>query len=284
MKTVPTVRLVEPADTHAVPGLPDELQLALTDIAGAAREGLLAMSVAAGLAVMQAMFEAEITAAAGPKGKHNPDRAAVRHGRSPGSVTLGGRRVPVSPPAGAHRRWARGAAGQLRVLRRRRPAQPGGAGADAGRGGDPPARPRRRAGRRAGQPDCEVDEPVRDLAPVRPPDRDRAGRADGPRPERAGHQGADARRRAHGRTVRGGCAGHHRRGHQDPGRAVGRLHGEQDRGQGAARRPGRARPIGRGRAAGRPRRRQGAVRGGAGGLRRQGRRAALHFAQAAQRR
>ena len=36
------------------------------------------MSVAAGLAVMQAMFEAEITAIAGPKGKHDPDRVAVR--------------------------------------------------------------------------------------------------------------------------------------------------------------------------------------------------------------
>jgi transposase-like protein len=70
----------------------------MTDIAGAAREGLLAMSVAAGLAVMQAMFDAEIAAACGPKGKHNPRRAAVRHGTGGGSVTLGGRRVPVSRP------------------------------------------------------------------------------------------------------------------------------------------------------------------------------------------
>ncbi len=98
MKTVPTVRLAEPADTDAMSGLPGEVRLALTGIAGAAREGLLAMSVAAGLAVMQAMFDAEITAAAGPKGRHIPDRTAVRHGSSPGSVTLGGRRVPVSRP------------------------------------------------------------------------------------------------------------------------------------------------------------------------------------------
>jgi hypothetical protein len=52
----------------------------LADVAGAAREGLLAMSVATGLAVMQAMFEAEITAITGPRGKHDPDRVAVRHG------------------------------------------------------------------------------------------------------------------------------------------------------------------------------------------------------------
>jgi putative transposase len=56
------------------------------------------MSVAAGLGVMQAMFEAEITAIAGPKGKHDPDRAAVRHGTGRGAVTLGGRRMPVSRP------------------------------------------------------------------------------------------------------------------------------------------------------------------------------------------
>jgi putative transposase len=34
----------------------------------------------------------------GPKGKHNPARVAVRHGHEDGSVTLGGRRVPVSRP------------------------------------------------------------------------------------------------------------------------------------------------------------------------------------------
>jgi len=34
----------------------------------------------------------------GPKGKHGPARAAVRHGTERGSVTLGGRRVPVERP------------------------------------------------------------------------------------------------------------------------------------------------------------------------------------------
>jgi putative transposase len=81
-----------------LPDLPEEIALALTDIAGAAREGLLAMSVAAGLAVMQAMFEAEIAEVAGPKGKHDLERAAVRHGSGRGSVTLGGRRVAVDRP------------------------------------------------------------------------------------------------------------------------------------------------------------------------------------------
>ncbi len=33
-----------------------------------------------------------------PKGKHDPERVAVRHGQECGSVTLGGRRVPVQRP------------------------------------------------------------------------------------------------------------------------------------------------------------------------------------------
>ncbi|MCW2760068.1 MAG: family transposase [Marmoricola sp.] len=81
-----------------MPELPEQAMLALADIAGAAREGLLAMSVAAGMAVIQAMLEAEVAEVAGPKGRHDPDRVAVRHGVGRGSVTLGGRRVPVSRP------------------------------------------------------------------------------------------------------------------------------------------------------------------------------------------
>src|SRR5271166_4470111 len=95
MKTVPTVRLADTADAAALPDLPEEIALAMADIAGAAREGLLAMSVAA---VIAAMFEAEIDGACGPKGKHDAGRAAVRHGTGKGSVTLGGRHVPVTRP------------------------------------------------------------------------------------------------------------------------------------------------------------------------------------------
>ena len=52
MKTVPTVRLADSSGPAALPELPEDVRLALADIAGAAREGLLAMSVAAGLGVM----------------------------------------------------------------------------------------------------------------------------------------------------------------------------------------------------------------------------------------
>jgi hypothetical protein len=70
----------------------------MTEIAENMQEGLLALAVGAGLQVMQALMEADVTVLAGPKGKHNMTRTAVRHGRESGSVTLGGRRVPVTRP------------------------------------------------------------------------------------------------------------------------------------------------------------------------------------------
>src|SRR3954463_13476873 len=87
-------------DTPAADGLvaPEGVSVAMAEIAGSLREGLLALAVGTGLQVMQALMEAEVTALAGPKSKHNPQRAAVRYGHERGSVTLGGRRVPVSRP------------------------------------------------------------------------------------------------------------------------------------------------------------------------------------------
>ena len=62
------------------------------------REGLLAASTAVGLEVMAEMMEADATDLAGPKGRHDPARTHTRHGTEAGSVTLGGRRVPVRRP------------------------------------------------------------------------------------------------------------------------------------------------------------------------------------------
>jgi transposase-like protein len=62
------------------------------------QEGLLAASVAIGLDVMAEFMEADVTTVAGPKGRHNPSRAAYRHGHEDAAVTLGGRRVAVSRP------------------------------------------------------------------------------------------------------------------------------------------------------------------------------------------
>jgi putative transposase len=78
--------------------VPERVSVAMAGIAGAMREGLLALAVGTGLQVMQALMEADVTGMAGPKGRHDPDRSAVRHGHERGSVTLGGRRVPVTRP------------------------------------------------------------------------------------------------------------------------------------------------------------------------------------------
>ena len=67
----------------------------MEEITSDLQEGLLALAVGAGLQVMQQLMEADVTAVCGPRGKHNPQRSGVRHGTEAGSVTLGGRRVPV---------------------------------------------------------------------------------------------------------------------------------------------------------------------------------------------
>jgi transposase-like protein len=77
---------------------PVQVTVAMAEIAESMREGLLALAVGAGLQVMQALMDADVTAVAGPKGRHDQARTAVRHGRGRGSVTLGGRRVAVSRP------------------------------------------------------------------------------------------------------------------------------------------------------------------------------------------
>ena len=81
----------------AIP-LPESVSVAMADIAHTMREGLLAMAVGAGLSVMQSLMDESVAEICGPKGRHQPDREAVRHGREDGSVTLGGRRVPVRRP------------------------------------------------------------------------------------------------------------------------------------------------------------------------------------------
>jgi transposase-like protein len=78
--------------------LPERVQEALGQLVGAAREGLLALSVGVGLGVLTELMEDEVDEVVGPKGRHNPERTAVRHGHEAGEVTLGGRRVPVERP------------------------------------------------------------------------------------------------------------------------------------------------------------------------------------------
>jgi putative transposase len=90
------VPVAEATQDEAV--LPERVREALGQLLGAAKEGLLALSVEVGLGVLRELLEQEVEEIVGPKGKWNRDRIAVRHGHGDGEVTLGGRRVSVERP------------------------------------------------------------------------------------------------------------------------------------------------------------------------------------------
>ena len=64
--------------------LPGRVGEALGQLVGAAREGLLALSVEVGLGVLRELLEEEVREIVGVKGKWNAERAAVRHGHEDG--------------------------------------------------------------------------------------------------------------------------------------------------------------------------------------------------------
>jgi putative transposase len=97
MRKVSAPKVVTALEASESP-LPPQIQEALGELVGAAREGLLALSVGVGLGVVHELMELEVTEVVGPKGKHDPDRTAKRHGHEDGSMTLGGRRVQVRRP------------------------------------------------------------------------------------------------------------------------------------------------------------------------------------------
>jgi putative transposase len=98
LKSKVPVAQVATAEEAPERGLPPRVQEALGELVGAAQEGLLALSVGVGLGVLCELMEEELDEVVGPKGRHDRDRVAVRHGHDGGEVTLGGRRVPVRRP------------------------------------------------------------------------------------------------------------------------------------------------------------------------------------------
>jgi putative transposase len=88
----------EQAVTRPERVLPPAVQEALGELVGAAQEGLMALSVGVGLGVLAELMEQEVVEVVGPRGRHDPDRSAVRHGHEAGEATLGGRRVPIDRP------------------------------------------------------------------------------------------------------------------------------------------------------------------------------------------
>jgi transposase-like protein len=98
MSKLQVVEAGSAVDATAGLDLAEQIQLPLGGIVGDVREGLLALAVRVGLAVLQETMECEVERVVGPKGRHDKDRVAKRHGHTRGEVTLGGRRVPVRRP------------------------------------------------------------------------------------------------------------------------------------------------------------------------------------------
>jgi hypothetical protein len=78
--------------------VPEQVIVSMAEIAESAKEGLLALAVGTGLQVMTAMFGEDTERLCGPGGNTTLGRAGYRHGSEAGSVTLGGRRIPVARP------------------------------------------------------------------------------------------------------------------------------------------------------------------------------------------
>jgi putative transposase len=91
-------RRAQPGRQRGEIPVPEQVIVSMAEIAESAKEGLLALAVGTGMQVMAAMFAGDVTRLCGPDGKHDPDRAGYRHGSEAGSVTLGGRRLPVTRP------------------------------------------------------------------------------------------------------------------------------------------------------------------------------------------
>jgi putative transposase len=99
-KKVAVVRVDGAEEAAKLAELPLEATVALSEVAGAIKDGLLAFASATGLVVMHQMMEAELTERIGVK--HAKIPAATRtgnwHGTTKGSVVLGGRQVQATRP------------------------------------------------------------------------------------------------------------------------------------------------------------------------------------------
>lgn len=195
MRKVTTPQVATP-DQASRADLPDSVKEALSEIAGAAKEGLLALSVGVGLGVMAELMEAEVDEVVGPKGRHDAERGAVRHGHEPEQVTLGGRRVGVRRP----RKRAADGSGEP--------------------GLHPPLRGSGRASRLRGRAIGILDLALGGLPGLRRGDPHGPWRADVEAPRGPVPGGDDGRRRRHRRSLLRRGARDHDRGGEGPDRGL----------------------------------------------------------------
>jgi putative transposase len=99
-KKVPVVTVNEAEEAARLAELSLEASVALGDVAGAVKEGLMAFVSSTGLMVLHQLLEAEMTSRIGPKHAKRPHRDANWHGTTTGPVVLGGRKVSMERPRG----------------------------------------------------------------------------------------------------------------------------------------------------------------------------------------
>lgn len=101
-KKVAVVSVAEAEEAARVADLPVEATVALAEVAGAVKDGLLAFASATGLVVMFQMMQAELTGRVGEKHAKIPadERVGNWHGTTKGSVVLGGRTLSTERPRG----------------------------------------------------------------------------------------------------------------------------------------------------------------------------------------
>jgi transposase-like protein len=102
-KKVPVVKITTADVAGELVGLPLQATVAMADVAGAMRDGLLAFATAAGLVVMQQMLSEELTGIVGEKhARLGSERVGNWHGTTTGQVVLGSQKVTVGRPRGRY--------------------------------------------------------------------------------------------------------------------------------------------------------------------------------------
>ncbi|MFT3854541.1 MAG: IS256 family transposase [Ilumatobacteraceae bacterium] len=96
------MKITTPQAAGELAGLPLEATVAMADVAVAMREGLLALSTAAGLVVMRQMLDAELAGIVGAKHAKLDERVGNWHGTTKGQVVLGARKISVERPRGRY--------------------------------------------------------------------------------------------------------------------------------------------------------------------------------------
>ena len=186
LKIIPGLGLADLASSGLPDALAGKVSAELELFGERMRHGLLAAAVAVGLEVFDELLQTEVTEIAGAKGRHNPDRQAVRHGSEAAKVPMGGRLVDVAKPrvratdgTGEIEAWRRGRRWPTGTCSRNTPwcrCWPACL--------NPQLRLRARTGRRRHHRDVAARRHVGGVAPLRQGHRRPAGRVPVPAPRR----------------------------------------------------------------------------------------------------